>query len=77
MRLLKARGLAELGKVASGSATQGLWLRNGKVGSQVSDIDGNQLPGRTVSEARRRRRRVRRASDRAKEKIYRFRVRFG
>ena len=35
MRLLRARGSAELGKVASGSATQGLWLRNRKVGSQA------------------------------------------
>ena len=34
-----ARGSAELRKVASGSATQGFWLRNGKVGSQVSGVD--------------------------------------
>ena len=33
VRLLRARGLAELREVASGSATQGLWLRNRKVGS--------------------------------------------
>ena len=39
VRLLRARGTAELREVASGSATQGLWLRNGKVGSQVSGID--------------------------------------
>ena len=38
VRLHKARGSAELSEVASGSATQGLWLRNGKVGSQVSGI---------------------------------------
>ena len=35
MRLLRARGSAELRKVASGSAMQGLWLRYRKVGSQV------------------------------------------
>ena len=39
VRLLRARGLAELRKIASGSATQGLGLRIGKVGSQVSSID--------------------------------------
>ena len=39
MRLLKARGSADLGKVASTSATQGLWLRNRKVGSQVVGED--------------------------------------
>ena len=51
MRLLKARGSVELRKVASGSATQGLWLRNGKVGSQVSGIDRSRFPGRrTVGE---------------------------
>ena len=32
MRLLRARGSSELEKVVSGSATQGLWLRNKKVG---------------------------------------------
>ena len=26
-------------RIASGSATQGLWLRSGKVGSQVRDVD--------------------------------------
>ena len=30
----------------SGSATQSLWLRNGKGGSQVSGIDRNRLTGR-------------------------------
>ena len=39
--LLQARGSAELRKVASGSTTQGLWLRNGKVRSQVSGVDQN------------------------------------
>ena len=32
MRLLRVRGLAEIGKVASGSATQDPWLGNRKVG---------------------------------------------
>ena len=36
VRLLRARGTAELREVASGSAMQRLWLRNGKVGSQVA-----------------------------------------
>ena len=39
VRLHRARGSAELRGVASDSATQGLWLRNGKVGSQVIGID--------------------------------------
>ena len=39
MRLLKAGGSAELSEVASGSAPQGLWLRNGKVESQVSGMN--------------------------------------
>ena len=78
VRLLKARGTAELKEVASGSATQNLWLRNGKVGSQVSGIDRRRFPGkRTVGEVRRGERRGRRASDRAKKRVYRFRVRFG
>ena len=34
VRLHMARGSAELSEVASGSATQSLWLRNGKVRSQ-------------------------------------------
>ena len=38
----------ELREVASGSATQGLWLRNGKVRSQLSGIDRSRFPGRTV-----------------------------
>ena len=46
VRLLRARGLAELSEVASGSATQGLWLRNGKVGYQVSGLDRSRFPGR-------------------------------
>ena len=54
MRLHRARGSAELSKVASGSATQGLWLRNGKVRYQVSGIDRSRFPGRrTIREVRR------------------------
>ena len=72
MRLLRARGTAELREVASVSAT----LRNGKVGYQVSGINRSQFTGRTtVREVRRGGRRRRRASDRAKKREYRFRVR--
>ena len=76
VRLLCARGSAELREVASGSATQGLWLGNRKVRSQVSGVDRSQFPGRrTVRKVRRGVRRGRRASDRAKERVQRFRVR--
>ena len=76
MRLLRARGSAELREVASGSAAQSLWLRNGKVRSQVGGINRGRLPGRrTVGKIRREGRRGRRVSDRAKERVYRFRVR--
>ena len=75
VRLHRARGSAELREVASGSATQSLRLRNKKVGSRVSGIDRSRFAGRrTVGEVRRGGRRV---SDRAKKKVYRFRVRFG
>ena len=78
VRLLKARGSAELRKVASGSVTQGLWLRNGKVRSQVSDIDQSRFPGRrAVEEIRRRGRREKKPSDKAEKRVYRFKVRFG
>ena len=54
VRLHRARGSAELREVASGSATQSLRLRNGKVGSQVSGIDRSRFPGRrTFGEIRR------------------------
>ena len=54
MRLLRARGSAELRKVASVSATHSYWLRNGKVRPQVSGIDRSRLPGRrTVRKVRR------------------------
>ena len=46
MKLHRARGSAELREVASGSDTQSLWLRNGKVRSQVSGIDRSRFPGR-------------------------------
>ena len=75
MRFLRARSLAELGKVASGSATQGLWLKDSKVGSRVIDEDRSRLPGReTVREVRRG---GRRASKRSKERVHRFRVKYG
>ena len=48
LRLHRARGSAELREVASGSATQGLWLRNRKVGSLVSGIDRSQFSGRRI-----------------------------
>ena len=61
--LLQVCGSAEL----RGS----LWLRNGKVRSQVSGIDRSRFPGRrTVRKVRRGGRRGRRASDRAKERVY-------
>ena len=66
VRLHRARGSAQLREVASGSATQDLWLRNGKVESQVSGI---------VEKVKRGERRGRRASDIAKKRVYRFRVR--
>ena len=75
MRPLRARDSAELRKVASGSAAQGLWLGNRKVGSQVIRKDRSRLFfGRgTVGEVRRK---GRRASDRVKEATHSFRVRF-
>ena len=45
MRLHRVRGSAELREVASGSATQSLWLRNGKVESQVSGVDRSRFLG--------------------------------
>ena len=54
MRFLRARGSAELREVAPGSAARSLWLRNGKVRSQVSGIDRSRFPGRrTVRKIRR------------------------
>ena len=45
-RLLRAHDSAKLGEVASGSAMQGLWLRNRKVESQVSSVDWSRLLAR-------------------------------
>ena len=45
MRFHRARGLAKLKEVAFGSAMKSLWLRNGKVGSQISGIDQRHFPG--------------------------------
>ena len=53
VRLLRARGPVKLREVASGSAAHGLWLRNGKVGYQVSGVDRSRLPGRTIGKIRR------------------------
>ena len=44
MALPRARGSAELGQVASSSATQDLWLGNRNVGSQVVSEDQSRLP---------------------------------
>ena len=53
VRLHRPRGSAELSEVASSSATLSLWLRNGKLESQVSGIDQSRFPGRgTVGEVR-------------------------
>ena len=38
VRLLRVRGSPKLEKVDSGSATQGLWLGDRKVGSQISGV---------------------------------------
>ena len=52
-RFFRADGSAEHGQVASGSATQGLWLGDRKVGSQVVGEDRSRLPGKgTVREFR-------------------------
>ena len=53
VRLHRARSSAELREVASGSATQGFWLRNGKVRSQVSGKDRRLPWKKTVEEIRR------------------------
>ena len=75
VRFRRKHGSAELGDVACGSATQGLWLRDRKVRSQVVGENRSRFPGkRTVGEVRRGRRR---ASERAKKRVYRFRIRFG
>ena len=69
---LWARGTSELSEVASGSAMQGLWVRNGKVRYWVSGEHRSRFPGRRT--VRRGGRRGRRASDRVEMRVYRFRV---
>ena len=57
MRLFTACGSAELEEIAFGFATQGLWLEDRKVGSQVVGEDQSRLSGRrTVGKVRRKRR---------------------
>ena len=74
VRILRACGSADLGKVATGSATPDLRLRDRKVGSQVIDKDRSRFPGRgTVGKVREG---GRRASNKTKKRVYRFRVRF-
>ena len=46
MKLFKARGSAELKKVTSGSAMQGLWLGDRKVESQEIGKGRSRLPRR-------------------------------
>ena len=76
VRLHTAHGSAKFKEGASDFATQSLWLRKGKVGSQVSGKDRSQFPGRrTIREIRGGGRQERRASDIAKKRVYRFRVR--
>ena len=54
VRHLSARDSEELRKVASGSATQILWLRDRKVGSQVIGEDRSRFPGReTIGKVKR------------------------
>ena len=75
MRLLRASGSTKLGKVASCSASQGLWLGDRKVGFHEICEDRNRLPRRgTVEEVRKG---GRRSNNRTKETVYRFRFRFG
>ena len=77
MSLLRAHGSAELRKIVSGFATQGLRLGDRKVGSQVDGRDRNRLPeSGTVGGVRRGERWRGRADNRTKEKRHRFRVRF-
>ena len=50
MRLLRVRGLAELSQVTSCSPTQGIWLGDRNVGSQVVGKDQSQLLGKLGEE---------------------------
>ena len=75
MRLHRACGSVEFGKVASGSAMLGFWLGDRKVGSQAINEDQSRLLGSgTVGEVRRG---GTGASNRVKKRICRFGVRFG
>ena len=57
---------------------QGFWLGERKVGSQIIGDNQSRFPGRlSVGEIRRGGRRGRGASNRAKERVYRFWVKFG
>ena len=67
MKLLRAHELVELGKIASGSAVQGLWMINRKVGFQVVGEDQSRLPGRGA--VRKVGRGGRRISDRTKKRV--------
>ena len=70
MRLLRARGLSELGQVASGSATQSLWLGNRKMRSQVVVKDRSKLSGSgRIGEGRE-------GGRRASNRTHRFGIRF-
>ena len=74
MRLRRARGSAELKKVASGSATQGLWLKDRKVGSQVIVVDRSRFPGK--EQLGKLVEKEDEEDEPAKKRVYRFRVRF-
>ena len=77
VRLLRACGSAELGKVASDYAMQGLCLENRKVRYQVIGKDQSRLPGRgTVEEVRGRKMR-KKSQQQNKGESTQFRVRFG
>ena len=65
---LRACGSAELRKMASGSATQGFWLRDKKVGSLGVREDRSRLPGRgIVGEVKKRKKKMRKKSQRENE----------
>ena len=54
VRLLRASNFSELGMIVSGSATQGVWLGDRRVRSQVIDEGRSRIPGRgAVGEVRR------------------------
>ena len=73
MRLLRARSQSELEKVTSDSDTQDLWMRNGKVGSELVGVVKYRLPGRsTVGKVRK----GGITSDRMEEKIDYLKNRF-